>query len=84
VGGFVIMVLMIAPVAFTTFDLRLCVLPTVCCQRPANVILRLGELAALSANVTLVAFVRLYKGAWHGLVVPEERKQNNDRDWNTE
>jgi hypothetical protein len=53
------------------------------CKRPTDVVLRLGELALLATNVPLVALVRLYLGTRYGLV-PEEKEQNDDRDWNAE
>jgi hypothetical protein len=74
---------LIASVTFTAFHLGRGTLAPISSERPPDVVLRLGELAALSADISFVAFVRFDKCARHGSV-PEEQEQNDDRNWNAE
>lgn len=63
----------IASIAFTLPDLMLSALAPIRGERPANVVLRLGEFAALASYVSLVALVRLDQLSWHELM-PEEHE----------
>jgi hypothetical protein len=74
---------LVTSVSFATLHISFRALAAIGCERPTDVVLRFGELAALAPNVALVTLVGFDLSARHGLV-PEEKEQNDDRDWNAE
>jgi hypothetical protein len=58
--------LAIAAITFAAFDFSLGALAAIYRERASNIVLRLGELALLAANVPLVALMRLDLSTRHG------------------